>query len=193
MRAAIFTRNDAPENPAKLRFQMNEPTENYAQMIARLSAESLAESQRRRLFLENSAPDVVVIAEFGPGFSSDLSNWILTLSSSGVLEQHIEIKNFDEHSQDGPRRDVATVGSEFVASILARADELDFWNLNAVNPNESVTDSPFLKLSIRHGERERTYRPESVGYHAYRGHEGAKHFMELWNSIHQHAPFPPKD
>ena len=150
-------------------------------------------NEKQRALFADSAPDVVVIAQFGPGFSSDLSSWVLTLSLSGVLVQESDIMNFDDHSQDGLRRDIAIVGPEFVASVLARAAELDFWNLNAVNPNESVTDMPSLKLSIRHGARERSYRPQSVVYHAYRGHEGAKHFMELWDLIHQHAPFPPKD
>ena len=134
------------------------------------------------------APDICVAAFFSPGFSEDLSSWKLTLSSSGILIQDIKISRAGNW-QGEQRREERNVGAEFVAQVLKRADELDFWNLK-VESNSSITDTPSLRLAIRHGEKSRVYAPESVGFHAYEGNESARRFIELWDLIHSHAPFP---
>ncbi len=145
--------------------------------------------EQQRAFFEQLVPDVVVVAEYSPGFSHDLSSWRVTLNLAGILVQESDIKNFNDRSNDGPRRDVVEVGTEFVVFVLSCADELDFWNLT-IDSGQLMTDADSLTLSIRNGNRRRQWNPPLVRYHAAEGFEGAKRFMELWNLIHQHAPLP---
>ncbi len=198
MHGAIFTRNDAPENRDKLRLM--DFTLTVERMLSEMEPEARERAyatlqrmqEQQRAFFDQLAPDVVVVAEFSPGFSPDLSSWRLTLNLAGLLVQEDDIKNFNDHSNDGPLRDVVEVGTEFVVSVLARADELDFWNLT-IDSGLLGTDAPSLCLSIRNGNRRRQWAPHLVYWHAHESIEGAVKFMELWNLVHQHAPFPPKD
>ena len=120
---------------------------------------------------------MVVIAEFSPGFSADRSRWRLTLDLAGLLVQEVEIYRNDDRSNNGPKREVVEVGQTFATSVLRRADELDFWSLDAENPSEVVTDVPSFALSIRSSDKARFYSPESVSWNAHQGLEGATHFM----------------
>ncbi|MBW3635824.1 MAG: hypothetical protein KY445_05075 [Armatimonadetes bacterium] len=118
----------------------------------------------------------------------DLSSWKLTLSTSGTLVQEINISR-PGNWQGEYRREERNVGAEFVAQVLKRADELDFWNLK-VETDSIVTDMPSLRLAIRSGDKSRVFAPESVTFHAYDGNENARRFVELWKLIHSRAPFP---
>lgn len=134
------------------------------------------------------APNIAVIASFSPGFSADLSSWKLRLSVSGIMVQDIQISRSSDYKRE-KQREERNVGSEFVAQILRRAHELDFWNLT-IEDDSMMTDVCRRTLSICAGNKRRSWTPQPPWDGTKSDEDAWQKFMELWDLVHSHAPFP---
>ena len=126
---------------------------------------------------------------YGLFFARSLSSWRLTISASGTLRQKVKFyAPLHPHAAQPPP---VKLGGAWVAALLKRAAEVNFWEMT-IESDDVITDAPTCTLAIRDGARRRTFRLDAPGYYRAEGYEAATHFLDLWETIHRHAPFPAR-
>ena len=135
----------------------------------------------------------LILAEFRPGFASDLSSWRLWIDSGGVL---IQVADLCIHSENGIYESKllyrGEIGADAVLDLLIRAEAMGFADFEP-GYTASVTDMPDYRLVIRLGDEPKEVRAYGPHVLALEGDTAMQGFMELWGAIHQYAAYPPKN
>lgn len=151
---------------------------------------------RGRAFFGSSKlmlPGAVIGAEYGPGFSSDLSRWRLAIDDEGNLFQEIAIWQWTaekgivrEH-----RREHVEIGQDTVLQLVLKAQEVGFQSYED-SYQRSITDQSTRTISVRFGEIDKTVCAYAADWLVREGNKDMVGFLELWDAIHACAPFPPR-
>lgn len=132
-------------------------------------------------------PNVVVAAESHPGFSSDLSSWILTIDISGCLQQHFLGEASKTDKTWKLQESFVAIGADKVEQLVKLATELDFPNFQYTSM--CATDMGSCRISLRIGEQVETVVDNSSPSFMP---ESEERFYRLWRAITRHAPFPKR-
>jgi hypothetical protein len=138
-------------------------------------------------------PGAVIGATFHPGFSEDLSHWRLAIDEDGNLFQDIKVWRWTKESGiiQEERQEQVQIGVEVVLELLLKAEQLGFHSYQH-SYNSNVDDLPSYLISVRFGDADTTVNAHGAGWLVREGNVDMKGFAELWNQIHQYAPFPEK-
>lgn len=140
--------------------------------------------------LEPGLPGAIIEAAFSPGFSEDLSNWRLQIDAEGNLLQRIAVWQYIRGAiVQEKRREQRLIGRDGALRLLLMAEEIGFYGFqDSYEP--SVTDLPTYRLRFCDGKSDKAVRAYGAGWLAREGNPDMRRFVELWQAVHEHAPFP---
>jgi hypothetical protein len=137
--------------------------------------------------------DMISAACVTPAFGGDLSTWRVTISREGCLRQEVSLATSANSYRGELREEVVQLHLADVQEMLAFADRIGFRDFRDHYTFETmiVTDLPTWAISVRYGDRIKTveaYGPAGIARLENNRHMGG--FVELWERIHRHAPYP---
>ncbi len=132
--------------------------------------------------------NILVAADWQPGFARDRSRWDLTINQEGNLCQRIGADTPKAEKTYTHWEERLNIGADEAARLVQLANDLDFASFRAVTDRIS-TDVGRMRLSFRLGEEVVTYIENGCGELS---EEHRKSFWQLWKEVHRHAPFPKR-
>lgn len=136
--------------------------------------------------------DVISAAIVSPGFWEDLSTWRVTISRDGRLRQDIRLCTGANGYKGESRREVGQVPADELAAMLATAERIGFKDFrDQYEPEDDVDDLGTFSISVRFDGAIKTVEAYGPDWAAEQeGNRDMAGFIELWEQIHRHAPYP---
>ncbi len=132
--------------------------------------------------------NILIAAEFYPGWTPDLSSWNLTIDCEGNLHQHIRADTPKAETTWTYQEEHLNIGADEVARLLKMAEEFGFSSFQKVT--ESITtDVASARLSFRLDGQIITHIEDGIGKMT---EENTNRFYRLWKEVRRHAPFPQR-
>ena len=141
-------------------------------------------------------PETLVIADFFPGLSADLTHWQIRLTLDGVLTQQIEWYNFDRPEQKkGIEVRLRTIPSESLDLIRQTVDLIDIQSVKRHRDHTPICDAPVAFLDIPCRQFSMCFHLFKRGYRVENGLSPDDASFEyntvlrIWDSIDTLAPY----
>lgn len=141
---------------------------------------------------KNLPANGVILAEFRPGFSWDLTTWRIIIDREGRLFQ--EVEQFIPGITDELGFHKVEIGVDAVLDLLIKADEIGFAAFQqSYSSGLHLSDMPAYRLVVHIAEEPKEVWAEAPEYQASLGNRDVQGFMELWHAVHSYAPYPPQN
>jgi hypothetical protein len=128
-------------------------------------------------------PGAVIGATYRPDGFYDLASWRLVIDDEGNLLQEIATA-----WQGTLRQEQVHIGQDAVLELLLQAESLGFYKF-LPSYQAGISNRGRYFISIRFGELDVSVDAYGADWMATEEHDEMKRFMQLWNAIHQFAPF----
>ena len=137
-------------------------------------------------------PGAILGATYSPGFDEDLSSWRLVIDDEGNLFQDVKVYQWKrQHLVNERRQEQVVIGQDAVIRLLLKTEEIGFTRFQD-SYSSPILDLPLYRIYLRFGNDNKTVDTDHLKISPYESSMDLKGFCELWEAIHQQAPFTRK-